>query len=66
MDTNNSAVFDNGHSSPECTRSKRECEASTDVDTKYEKEKSSQDVAKKNDERVKLKYQGQYAFNSRF
>ena len=66
VDTNNSAVFDNGHSSAECTRSKRECEASTDVDTKYEKEKSSQELAKKYDESVKPKCQGQDAFNSRF
>ena len=66
VDTNNSAVFDNGHSIAECTRSKRECEASTDVDTKYEKEKSSQEFAKKYDEGIKPKFQGQDTFNSRF
>ena len=65
VDTNNSAVSDNGHSSTEC-RSKRGCKASTDEDTKYEKEKSSQEFAKKYDERVKPKFQVQDAFNSRF
>ena len=66
VDTNNSAVFDNGHSSAECSRSKRECEPNTDVDTKYEKERSSQEFAKKYDGRVKPKFQGEDAFNSRF
>ena len=52
VDTNNSAVFDNGQSRTEC-RSKRECKASIDVNNKYEEEKSSQEFAKKYNERVK-------------
>ena len=63
-DRNNSAVFDYGYSSAECNITKRGCNDSIEVnlDTKSEKEKSSQEFAKKYDESVKPKFQD----NSKF
>ena len=67
-DRNNSAAFDYGYSSTEYNISKRECNDSIEVhlDTKSEKEKSSQEFAKKYYETVKPKFQVKDVFNSKF
>ena len=53
--------------STECS-SKRECTGSSEVDTKYETEKSSQEFSKKYmyDESVKPKFQVKNVFNPKF